>query len=284
MPEYADDLDHEGFILKREYLNKIKFVNDDDYQERYFTIEKTQDKIKSGQTGKYLIILPYMEGFYDIENTEINKGDSKVIITKKYSKQKTENPIIFFDTSDFKVGDEIYLIFSGVFYDDEIYYAFIDDFTTTEISEYEVEKSNKVKTKKKKGNNYESRYYTFKKTEKAIQNSEGKYLMLLTNLDGEYEIENTEENKGNNGNTAIIIVVIVVVVVIAVIIFIICYCKKKKQAANNQENHQDDNNVKVYNNEYNTNGQIHKSGNQGFNNNSNDNDNYSNDLNVGPKN
>ena len=105
LPAYADELDIEGFILKREYLNKMKGRPDigEDYEERYFTIEKTQE-------GKYLIILPYMNGLYDIENTNTNKGNSKVI-SEKYKTVETENPIIFFDTSDFKVGDEIYLIF-----------------------------------------------------------------------------------------------------------------------------------------------------------------------------
>lgn len=82
MPAYADELDIRGFNLKREYLNKIKERTDigEDYEERYFTIEKTQDKLKSGQEGKYLIILPNMDGSYDIENTNTNKGNSKVNI------------------------------------------------------------------------------------------------------------------------------------------------------------------------------------------------------------
>ena len=235
LPAYANNLDTKGFILKREYYNKIKERTDigEDYQERYFTIEKTQDKIKSGQEGKYLIIYPYMNGLYDIENTNTNKGNSKVI-SEKYKTVETENPIIFFDTSDFKVGDEIYLIISGefMFDDDEIYYAFIDDISTTEDFYFEVEISNKVEAIKDRGDDYESKYYTIKKTKEAIKEGEGKYLLLLTYMHGKYKIENTEENKGNTN--LIIIVVVVVVVVIAVILFIICYCRRKKQAAINQ--------------------------------------------------
>ena len=283
LPAYANNLDTKGFILKREYYNKIKERTDigEDYQERYFTIEKTQDKIKSGQEGKYLIIYPYMNGLYDIENTNTNKGNSKVI-SEKYKTVETENPIIFFDTSDFKVGDEIYLIISGefMFDDDEIYYAFIDDISTTEDFYFEVEISNKVEAIKDRGDDYESKYYTIKKTKEAIKEGEGKYLLLLIYMHGKYKIENTEENKGNTN--LIIIVVVVVVVVIAVILFIICYCRRKKQAAINQENYQYNNNVKVYNNGYNTNDQVYKDGNQGFNNNPNYNNN--NDPNFGPQN
>ena len=283
MPAYADELDIRGFNLKREYLNKIKERTDigEDYEERYFTIEKTQDKLKSGQEGKYLIILPNMDGSYDIENTNTNKGNSKVI-SEKYKTVETENPIIFFDTSDFKVGDEIYLIISGEFMydDDEIYYAFIDDISTTEDFYFEVEIPNKVEAIKDRGDDYESKYYTIKKTKEAIKEGEGKYLLLLIYMYGKYKIENTEENKGNTN--LIIIVVVVVVVVIAVILFIICYCRRKKQAAINQENYQYNNNVKVYNNGYNTNDQVYKDGNQGFNNNPNYNNN--NDPNFGPQN
>ena len=281
LPAYADELDIEGFILKREYLNKMIGRPDigEDYEERYFTIEKTQDKIKSGQEGKYLIILPNMDGSYDIENTNTNKGNSKVI-SEKYKTVETENPIIFFDTSDFKVGDEIYLIISGEFMYDEIYYAFIDDISTTEYFNFEEEKPNKNETIKDRGDDYESKYYTIKKTKEAIKEGEGKYLLLLIYMYGKYKIENTEENKGNTN--LIIIVVVVVVVVIAVILFIICYCRRKKQAAINQENYQYNNNVKVYNNGYNTNDQVYKDGNQGFNNNPNYDNN--NDPNFGPQN
>ena len=158
LPAYANNLDTKGFILKREYYNKIKERTDigEDYQERYFTIEKTQDKIKSGQEGKYLIILTYMNGLYDIENTNTNKGNSKVI-SEKYKTVETENPIIFFDTSDFKVGDEIYLIISGEFMYGEIYYAFIDDISTTEYFNFEEEKPNKNETIKDRGDDYESK-------------------------------------------------------------------------------------------------------------------------------
>jgi hypothetical protein len=191
---YADELDIEGFILKREYLNKMKGRPDigEYYEERYFTIEKTQDKIKSGEEGKYLIIIPYIDGSYVIENTNTNKGNSKVI-SEKYKTVETENPIIFFDTSDFKVGDEIYLIISGEFMYDEIYYAFIDDISTNEYFNFEEEKPNKNETIKDRGDDYESKYYTIKKTKKAIKEGEGKYLLLLIYMYGKYKIENTEK-------------------------------------------------------------------------------------------
>ena len=120
-------LTYEENLLKREYFNKNK-QKDNKREERYFTIEKTQDKIKNGETGKYLIIYTFMKGSYIIENTDTNKGNSKAIFNK-YDKHNIDNPIIFFNISDFKVGDEIYFKISGKFTsfeDEDNYYIIIE--------------------------------------------------------------------------------------------------------------------------------------------------------------
>ena len=173
-------------------------------------------------------------------------------ILRKYQKfYSVNNNYVIFDSSDFKVDDEIYIIITGKFEEsvDEIEFQFGDDVEVfTDMTSNKRVSYNKKETK---GNGREARYYTIKKSSYNLNGVEGKYLVIVPfTVDGEpFDIENTKENKGNSNTTIIVIVVVVIGVVI--IGFIIFYCiKKKRQAAmqSNQNYPNSTNAVNVQNN------------------------------------
>ena len=208
---------------------------------------------------------------------------------------------VFFDSKDFKIDDEIYIVITGVFNDHRIYYYFRDDiydYVGISYSTLDYVSSNKVETN---NDGTETRYYTIKKSRSNLSGSNGKYLAIYTDMYGIYNIENTKENKGNSANT--IIAVIVVIVAVAAIIGLIVYCvrKRRRQALMNQQNQNIpvssmpvnvqnnydpnnnaynnagynnekgyNNNVQGYNNNvqgYNNNVQVYNNNSQGYNNN-----------------
>ena len=174
----------------------------------------------------------------------------------KYQKLNTDSAVIFFDSSDFKVDEEIYIVISGYYIYTYIDYVFVDDislhasFTTSELRR-EYSTKYVTKTNVYDGYTFEERYYTIEKTRDRIKNGSGKYLLIYTYMHGFYDIENTKDNLGNS--KAVIIGVVVGVVVLAIIVGIILYCyrRKKRLAAMNQANVQvysDNNQVQVNNN------------------------------------
>ena len=187
----------------------------------------------------------------------------------KYGKINTNSDVVFFDSSDFKVDDEIYIVISGYFRQTYIEYVFVDDisirssFTTSDLRREYATKT-VTKTDIYDGYTYEERYYTIEKTRNHIKNGNGKYLLIYTDMYGYYDIENTKENHGNS--KAVIIGVVLAVVVIAVIVGIIVYCYRRKKLAamnqvsvpvysdNNQVQVNNNNNVIAYNNNENNNG------------------------------
>ena len=81
---YDVDIYYYRLDLKTEYSNKHETVSDNTnngypYDIRYYTIEKSKSNL-NGKEGKYLAIFTYMYGYYDIENTKENQGNSKVVI------------------------------------------------------------------------------------------------------------------------------------------------------------------------------------------------------------
>ena len=219
----------------------------------------------------------------------------------KYNKTYTNSPSIIFNATEFNLDEEIYLKISGYFIKDFIQYQFFDDISDfdNEIYAYhlgfstslELTKENPTKYEKKKdkdinnGYEYYIGYYTIEKTKTNLKNAEkGDYLVIVTNMDGYYDIENTKENQGNDKTTIIIIVVVVVAVCAIVGIIYYCCCRKKKaaqmaQAAqNNQANSArvNINNNAAYNNNLGINNNMAYNNNPGYNYNAAYNNNYNN--------
>ena len=198
---------------------------------------------------------------------------SPVLLTtvdlEKYNKINTVLPVVVFDSSDFKIDEEIYIVISGYFIFDYIEYVFVDDIPL--YSNYPtsgLRKGYSTKTETTKDSNgvykYQVRYYTIEKTKNNINNRQGKYLLIFAYMDGEYVIENTKENKGNS-KSVIIGVVVAVVVVLIIVGLIIYFYRKRKYALRNQaynqaynENNQVqvNNNVIPYNNNVNSNNEF----------------------------
>ena len=172
---------------------------------------------------------------------------SPVLLTtmdlKKYEKINTNSSVVFFDSSDFKIDEEIYIVISGNFIQDYIHYVFVDDiplYSNYPTSGLRKEYSTKTETTKDSNGvyKYEVRYYTIEKTSSKVNNRQGKYLLIFTHMDGEYVIENTKENKGNS-KAVIIGVVVAVVVVLIIVGLIIYFYRKRKYALRNQAYNQD---------------------------------------------
>ena len=196
---------------------------------------------------KYILLLIYISLINQALTTTVHD-------LNKYGKLEDFNSsIVIFDSHDFKLDEEIYIIITGYFQFEYIHYIFIDsleDLDDINITNIEHNKnltkefSNKVETVN--DNNLKKRYYTIEKTESHLNGKEGKYLALFVYMDGTYDIENTEKNQGNS--KVVIACVVVGVVVVIAIIGIICYCRKRKQQQQINGNYNVQQNVNVQNN------------------------------------
>ena len=216
----------------------------------------------------YIFLIKYilLQGTYS--------GTGYDIYLEKYNKTYTQSSYIIFNSTDFKLDEEIYLKISGYFKEQYIEYKFFDDWyeisTTTLYLDLEKEYPNKneTKTDKEKNNGYEYhvKYYTIEKTKSNLKSAKkGNYLLIHTNMDGYYDIENTKDNEGLDTIT-IIIIVVVVVVVLAIAGIAYCCCRKKTTGQVAQNNQANTEVVNINNNAgYNNNAAYNK--NSGYNNN-----------------
>ena len=159
--------------------------------------------------------------------------------------QLQSDTCILFDSSEFKIGEEIFIKITGIFLEEYSYieYYFYDNENKNKnekcnnlsgqslIKEY----YNKIdKVTDDYGNPlYEIRYFTIDKKKEYLGTSNGNYLKIFTHMYGNYDIENTEINQGY---ARIVGIIIVVVVIVGVIIAIIVYCiyRRKRMAQFNQ--------------------------------------------------
>ena len=154
------------------------------------------------------------------------------------------NLCITFDSSDFKIGEEIYIKITGRFSNPYIEYYFYDDedILQTEdkcniisvvppFKEY----FNKIeKVLDDYGNYlYDIRYFTIDKKKESLASLNGHYLKIFPYMDSLYDIENTQMNQGY---ARIVGIVIAVVVIVGIIVAIIIYCiyRRKRMAQFNQ--------------------------------------------------
>ena len=166
------------------------------------------------------------------------------VLEKYGQKLKANEACLIFDTSGFKIGEEIYIKITGFFFEQYPYieYYFYDNEDTQQNGqcnsvsvELFKEYFNKIeKVLDDYGNLlYEIRYFIIDKKKKYLGTSNGNYLKIFPHMHGAYDIENT---KINQGYARILGIVIAVVVIVGVIIVIIIYCiyRRKRMAQFNQ--------------------------------------------------
>ena len=160
--------------------------------------------------------------------------------------ESTYSSVIFFDSSEFKIDEEIYIVITGVFDRDYIQYYFCDTIppnvnTPAALSSYPLETvySNKIESH---NDNIETKYFTITKSRSKTRDG-GKNLLIFPYMYGAYKIENTKDNKGTPTGLILGIVFGVLALVAIVAIIIWCYRRKKLAAQYNQGN----TNVQVYN-------------------------------------
>ena len=170
----------------------------------------------------------------------MTSSDDKTVDLQRGKKVHTDSPLVIFDSTDFKLNEEIYIKITGYFVYTYIDYVFFDDISELNDPyniEYIKENSNKAVDKGQKLDGYdlETRYYTIEKTTSHLKGAEGYYLAIYTYMYDYYDIENTKDNEGNS-KALIAGIVVGVVVVIAIVAIIIYCCRKKKLAALQQNN------------------------------------------------
>jgi len=132
------------------------------------------------------------------------------------------NFYIVFDSSDFKIDEEIYfkITAEGGFARPEIYYEFFDNlknYTSINIKPA-------YSTNDRSDDDGEIRYYTIKKSSSNLGSSEGKYLIIFFYCEGLVEIENIDKDY----EIIITIIVIIIIIIVGIIILIVYCCKRRK--------------------------------------------------------
>ena len=228
----------------------------------------------------YLFLINYI--LSDLTNRIVD-----VDLEKYKNKNNVVNYALIFNSTDFKIDEEIYFKISGAFIEDDgkLRYKFFDDgddmveianeMTNNPRSDTSLEILNVLPNKHEtktdnNGEEYSVNYYTITKSKDNLKGKEGYYLYLFIYVDGTYDIVNTEKNEGND--TMTIIIVVVVVVVVLLIGGIISYLIKKKKAAKAAQDNQ------VYSDEANINNNNAGYNNAGYNNAGNNNAGYSNEV------
>ena len=154
---------------------------------------------------------------------------------KKYGKIITSDSYIIFDSSDFKIDEEIYFkITADSFHEEYIQYKFFDDVDSiNDVILGSLSFFKKVDPLITENGSDESvtKYYTIKKSERDLGSLEGKYIVIVFDCNGNVLIENTEINEGDNSSWISIIVVLLFIAGICILCYCCC-CKKKKKDAN----------------------------------------------------
>ena len=268
---FIDDNDKQTLKSKSYSLEANATKNIDEngqkYVYKYFIIKKDLKKFDI-LYGNYLIIFFECEGKVTIKNgknlkNSIILGEPKTTddgILKKYGTIKvsgTDGGIIF-DSSEFKEGEDMFFkIEALIFYDNNIYYEFVDDLSTYYPSPFYYNYFSAYYTNTDYDGSYEIHYYTITKDKAHLGNLKGKYLIIFFECSGFVTITNTKENEGNISTIIAVIVVIIVVIGIGVLIY---YCIRRRknaqmiQMTNAQVNQvYNQNNMNQNNNMYNTN-------------------------------
>ena len=236
---FADLSINENSFYSESYHTKKGEEKDKSFEYKYYKIKKDSAHLNGGLSGKFLVLI------FDCEGNDViiknGKNLAQIAVGGKPSTGgdgilKKSGSItvnwddggIIFDSSDFKVGDEIYIkIKAEYFYDSHIYYEFVDDLSTYEPSYVYEDYYKTFSTKTDYEGDFVIHYYTIKKDNSHLDNQKGNYLIIYFDCDGSVTITNTVENEGNNATVIAVVVVAVIVVIVVLAIVIYCYRRKK---------------------------------------------------------
>ena len=161
----------------------------------------------------------------------MSKVFSKEILNK-YSSTQTSKGYIIFDSSQFKIGDEMYFVIkaSNDFCSKNLYYDFYDDTDSINVlSEpyyYISSESFSSTSVNGKVTSYKL-YFTIKKKENELNGKSGNYLFMKFDCSGSIEFENTKKNE-SFAVIAIVFIVFGVIILIFIVICIIVCCVRRK--------------------------------------------------------
>ena len=177
----------------------------------------------------------------------------KSVLSKDYNFTKSGTFIginqyfAVFDSSAFHIGDIIYFKITAIFNDENLNFIYLDSLDNLQsilnnnlVNFGELESYHD--TNIGDNNNKQIRYYKLEKKEKDLNNLEGKYLILIFDVDGKIEIVNTDKDEGKTSKIFSIIFSIVGVLVIGAIIFYCFFRKKLKKCFEKGPNDKKDSN------------------------------------------
>ena len=203
-----------------------------------------------------IIYITLLLGFIFSQNLEFHgrylSGEG-ILEKGKSITVEPDDYIIFFDTKDFKEGEEMYFkIKAKRFYHYYVNYEFVEINPDVEYQLKPDSALHKVSFDLKsdyeniQGTQYTVKYFTIKKDKSKFNGSKGDWLVIYFYVDGDSDndynepgdgkviIENTLEDEGKFETWKIVVIVVVIVLVIAVMIGCYCYRRKKQLAAANQ--------------------------------------------------
>ena len=159
----------------------------------------------------------------------INNSVISVLTLSKYGSLTTKSSSsILLTTSDFSVGDDIYIKIvakNGGYCINGLEYGFFESAIGSYYADHSITSSTRSSTTVN-GYTEETFYYTIEKT-----TSRGNYLYIEHHCTGEIQIENTEEDESSTVIGTIIAIVCSIIAVIIIIIVIICCCRTCRRNA-----------------------------------------------------
>lgn len=155
---------------------------------------------------------------------------------RKYDSLKTNEELIVFESGDFSEGEKMYFkittegFIAGV--SDFLYYEYYDNLESVienSKPKYYVKSSSRSSTSVNGVETSSTLYFTITKKIGELDGSNGKYLLLNYECNGQYKIENTE----SDGSTKIMIVIIIVFCaffVIFIVLAVVCvFCCRRRR-------------------------------------------------------
>jgi len=148
---------------------------------------------------------------------------------KKYSTFTTISNYAIFESKEFSIGDKMYFkLTTSVDQPHSLdleyeYFNTKSDAQNKIDSNYIPKNSVSYHVSESSSSGTYSRYFTIEKKSSELGDSNGDYLLLYYNFNGEIKFENTKSS-GETKVTIIIIVVFVVFFVVIVVILVICFC------------------------------------------------------------
>ena len=151
---------------------------------------------------------------------------------KKYSTFTTIRKYAIFESKEFSIGDKMYFKLTTSEEQNHSLELKYEYFTTKTEAQINLDSNyipkNSVSSQVSQSSSLGSigtysRFFTIEKKSSELGDSNGDYLLLYYNFDGEIKFENTKSS-GETKIIIIIIVVFVVFIVVTLVIIVFCYC------------------------------------------------------------